>query len=289
MVDFAVFILTHGRPDNLKTLRSLARHGYTGPIYLLCDDLDPRLDEYKALDLPVYVFDKKAQAAKTDCGDNFGRLGTITHARNASYQAAKDLGVKCWVQLDDDYTNFDWRFYEYGNPQPVLDLDRAWGTLRRFYESTPATTVAMAQGGDFIGGANSSLATNPKLKRKAMNSFMCMNDRPLTFVGTFNEDVNTYTSLGSRGTLFLTVPFISLTQTETQSAEGGITELYKNFGTYVKAFSTITMMPSCVRIAMVGDRKPRLHHNVLWRYAVPKILSPDLKKAAHNTPKKEAL
>jgi len=235
MVDFAVFILTHGRPDNLKTLRALARHGYTGPIYLLCDDLDARLDEYKALDLPVYVFDKKAQAAQTDCGDNFGRLGTITHARNASYQAAKDLGVKCWVQLDDDYNMFEWRFYEHSNPKMIQDLDRVWATVRQFYKSTPATTVAFSQGGDYIGGRNSGLAKTPKLKRKAMNSFMCMNERPLGFVGTFNEDVNTYTTLGSRGVLFFTVPFLSLVQTETQSSEGGITELYQNFGTYVNA------------------------------------------------------
>ena len=32
--NFAVFILTHGRPDNVKTLQTLKKCGYTGAIYL---------------------------------------------------------------------------------------------------------------------------------------------------------------------------------------------------------------------------------------------------------------
>ena len=37
---FAVFILTHGRPDNQRTVRALTKNGYTGPIYWLIDTDD---------------------------------------------------------------------------------------------------------------------------------------------------------------------------------------------------------------------------------------------------------
>ena len=50
MIDnnFAVFILTFGRPDNIKTYKTLDRFGYTGKKYLICSTDDKKLDEYKS-------------------------------------------------------------------------------------------------------------------------------------------------------------------------------------------------------------------------------------------------
>lgn len=44
--DFAVFILTHGRAKQQKTVKTLKRCGYTGRLYLIVDDEDKELDEY---------------------------------------------------------------------------------------------------------------------------------------------------------------------------------------------------------------------------------------------------
>ena len=56
---FAVFILSHGRADNLKTLGTLRRQGYTGKIYVILDNEDDQIDEYKKIkDIEVIVFDK---------------------------------------------------------------------------------------------------------------------------------------------------------------------------------------------------------------------------------------
>ena len=272
MSELSVFILSHGRPDNIKTISTLKKHGYTGPIHLIIDDQDDRADEYFALDYPVHQFCKADLAKQTDCGDNLGRMATITHARNACYEIAKELEIDNFIQLDDDYTRFEWRFYEFGNPKQIKNLDKVWESMLRFYESVPAVTIAMAQGGDYIGGAESGSAKIQSLKRKSMNSFFCTNARPLKFVGTFNEDVNTYVTLGQRGVLFFQVPWVNLCQRPTQSQEGGITELYKEYGTYVKAFMTCVMAPSCVQVSMMGDKNPRLHHHVNWNNCTPKIL-----------------
>ena len=45
--DFAVFILTHGRPDNLKTLTTLKKCGYTGEIYFIVDNEDKTIEQYQ--------------------------------------------------------------------------------------------------------------------------------------------------------------------------------------------------------------------------------------------------
>ena len=45
--NFAVFILTHGRPDNVITYKTLQRQGYTGPVYIIVDNEDKTIDLYR--------------------------------------------------------------------------------------------------------------------------------------------------------------------------------------------------------------------------------------------------
>jgi hypothetical protein len=139
-------------------------------------------------------------------------------------------------------------------------------------------TLAMAQGGDFIGGAGSQLGTGIVMKRKAMNTLLLSTDRPFQFMGRINEDVNTYVRLGMLGHLFLTVSLVSIEQQGTQSNAGGMSDIYLENGTYIKSFYTILYCPSCVRISKMGVMERRFHHKILWKYAVPKILSEENKK-----------
>ena len=93
-----------------------------------------------------------------------------------------------------------------------------------------------------------------------------------------NEDVNTYTTLGSRGGLFFTFTSLQLNQTQTQATSGGITEMYLRFGTYCKAFTTVMMMPSSVKVSMMNTTNPRIHHLISWAQTVPCIIRQSLKK-----------
>lgn len=274
---FCVFILTHGRADNLITLKTLKKCGYTGPLYLIVDNEDKTIDRYienfgKA---SVIVFDKKAEADACDEGNNFDERRTITMARNACFKIAEGLGVTHFIELDDDYTAFDYRVIVngVGLVKPIKNLDTVFSRLLSFYDSIDAKAIALAQGGDFIGAIDNGKGTYRFSRRKCMNSFLCSTARPFRFIGAMNEDVNTYCVLGSRGELFLTIPVLSLTQKQTQAQAGGITEMYRRFGTYCKAFTTIMMMPSAVRVSMLQSNNPRMHHCIDWKRAVPCIVS----------------
>ena len=283
--DFAVFILTHGRPNNIKTLATLNKCGYTGRIYFIVDNEDKTINEYVAnFGDNVKVFDKKAMANQVDEGNNFDERRTITHARNACFDIAKELGITYFIQLDDDYTAFHFRFLNKDRNKllfnNVPDLDFVLDTYLKFYKSTNFKSVAFAQGGDFIGGATGS---NPNvfkspLSRKCMNSFICSTERPFQFVGAMNEDVNTYTTLGSRGDLFGTAPLCSLVQAATQSQKSGITDMYLRYGTYCKAFTTVMMHPSSVKVSMLNSNNPRIHHNIKWLNTTPVIIHQKHKK-----------
>lgn len=283
MDDFAAFILTNGRPHNVKTYDTLRRCGYTGRIVILIDDLDPTSEQYKQkYGGEVVAFDKRAIAVKFDVGDNFNDMRAIIYARNASFEVARDLGITYFIQLDDDYNVFEYRFdgeFRYTWDR-VGNLDALFGALVSYFESIPALSIAISQGGDWIGGGESSTAKSIKPKRKCMNSFICSVDRQFQFVGRVNEDVNTYTRLGSTGALFLTITNLSLVQTTTQSNPGGMSEMYRDTGTYIKTFYTVMYSPSCTKVSStgIGEKNIRLHHNITWKNAVPVILRESVKK-----------
>lgn len=271
--NFCVFILTHGRPDNVITKATLDKSGYTGKIYYVVDNEDKSVDKYRenfGTD-SVKVFDKKRLAEEVDEGNNFDERRTITHARNACFEIAKELGIEYFVELDDDYTSF---LLRYDKGKNVKNLDRVFNSFLDFYKSTNTTTIAFSQGGDHIGGFSGT-----KMKRKAMNSFICSTKRPFKFIGAMNEDVNTYTTLSSRGKIFFTFTSVQLNQKQTQSQEGGITDMYLKFGTYCKGFTTVLMHPSGAKVSMMNSRNtPRIHHAISWKNTTPMIINEKYKK-----------
>jgi len=277
--NFAVFILTHGRSDRVFTYNLIRKQGYTGKIYIIIDDEDKQGDLYRErYGEEVVEFSKGEIAKKIDVGDNFTDKAAVVYARNACFEIAKDLGLDYYLALDDDYSEFDFRVYQHGNPKPIKSLDRTFEILLEFYKNTTTLDLAMAQGGDFIGGSGNSYATNPTLTRKCMNTHFLSPNRPFPFLGKINEDVNTPVTIGSRGGLFFTVPFVSVTQKPTQSNAGGLTDIYLERGTYVKSFYSVMYSPSSCKVSVMGDRHYRLHHKVDWDKAVPRLLSEGWKK-----------
>jgi hypothetical protein len=277
---FAVFILTYGRPEKIHTLEALEKQGYTGNIFLICSSDDKTIDQYKKKN-NVIVFNKSDYKGTFDIGDNFKDDRVVVYARNAVYDIARDLNIKYFLVLDDDYKSF--RYTMDGNntyltkQRLIKNLDKVFNKLLNYYINTNAKTLCIAQDGDFIGGEQARVFKH-KLTRKAMNFFICSIDRPFKFIGRINEDVNTYVRLGTLGDIFLTIVNLRLHQLITQTNKGGLTEFYLTGGTYVKSFYTIIFSPSCVKVSILGNHK-RLHHRISWNNAIPVLLDPKYKKS----------
>lgn len=279
---FAVFILSHGRPNSILTIDSLKRANYTGRYYIVIDNEDESIKEYKEkYGDKVIVFNKGEAAKITDEGDNFKNRKSPVFARNAIFDIAKNLEIDYFLQLDDDYTAFHHRWAE-GEALAfcyVKEFDTLCSLMIEYLKNTEIMSVAFAQGGDFIGGVDGAFSKG--ILRKAMNTFFCKTDRRFSFVGKLNDDVNTYSVTAKMGNVFLTITAVSILQERTQAQPGGITDLYLEYGTYVKSFYTVMMNPSCTRIAMMGNSDRRFHHKILWDKCAPKILSEKFKKVKH--------
>jgi hypothetical protein len=106
-----------------------------------------------------------------------------------------------------------------------------------------------------------------------MNTFFCDVEKPFTFPGRINEDVNMYTLFGNRGELIISVADVQVNQLPTQKNKGGMSEVYLDKGTYLKSFYSVLFSPQCVKVAMFGNRHKRLHHLVSWNQCTPMILN----------------
>ena len=278
--DFCAFILTHGRPDRVITYDTLIKSGYTGKVFIVIDDEDKTADAYREkFGDKVLQFCKRDVAAAIDEGDNFEDRRAIIYARNACFDLARQVGCRYFIELDDDYYDFQYRHARdgyYGTMMKTTLADCITAMVE-FLEASGVASVAMSQGGDHIGGASNSNNRDVSLKRKAMNSFIFDADSPFRFFGRVNEDVNAYTTVSRRGGVFFTLMQVQLDQLTTQTNAGGMTALYLDSGTYVKSFYSVMYCPSAVKVGVLADghattKQARMHHDIRWRNAAVQIL-----------------
>lgn len=281
--NFAVFILTRGRPDRQHTYRSLRKQGYTGKIYLVVEDTDPTLDQYRQeYGEEVIVFSKSEIIGTFDEAGHMNDRRVVVYARNVNFDLAERLGIRYFMQLDDDYHYWHARFDSQMRYQPkgVVALDRIFAAMLDYLKSAPLYALAMAQGGDFIGGIHGTMAKAVTARRKVMNSFIFDCERRVYFKGRINEDVNLYVESARLGMPMITTSQVSIEQAVTQSNSAGMTDIYLANGTYVKSFYSVMMFPSSVSISTIRGRSAtRIHHRVDWKRTATKILSPEHKKS----------
>lgn len=277
--DYVVFILSYKRANNVKTYNTLKRQGYKGRIFIIVGDDDPQINDYKRLYGEQVLVFSKADYRHVDTGDNDPAINTVLFARNACYDIAERIGVQYFIQLDDDYKEFRYRFVSDDLYKDLL-IRTPNAIFEAFFCYLVTTKnlkcIALAQTGDFVAGRY----TKQRHKRKVMNSFFCDTKRRISFVSRMNDDVSTYVVNGSRGELYLTVYCAAINQERTQAQDGGLTDMYLDKGTYVKSFYTVMMHPSSVKVmtnrgvSIVGTR---LHHYVPSNTTYPKIVSERLR------------
>lgn len=282
--NYAVFILSYGRPDNIVTIPTLRKAGYEGKIYIVVDDKDKTLEQYKAnFGEDLLVFSKDELKGSFDIMDSSDDDRCVVFARNKVYDLAREKGLDYLIVLDDDYKQFCYRFdenYKYITAtKPIRNMAKIFDYMIEFVANSPVKCISFAQGGDFIGGKTGGMAQAVQTKRKAMNLFVFDVNRPLEFTGRINEDVNMYVRQGILGDIVLTTTQLSLEQATTQANKGGLTDIYLAKGTYVKSFYSVMASPSSVKINLMGNKHRRLHHIISWKNTVPKIVQEKHKKS----------
>lgn len=247
----------------------------------MCSTDDAQLSKYKEIfGERVVVFDKEEIAPTFDPMDNSGRRNLGVFARQACFPVARRLGYKYFLSLDDDYNMLEWRYVNKEQNKccgtMAKSMDELCEAMLRFMDTSGAWEVDFSVGGDFIGGVCANCFKD--LLPKAMNSHFNDIDKPISYQGLMNDDVNAYLGGWMRGQMFFSVPLIMVVMQATQQDKGGMTEAYLDIGTYVKSFYSVMLAPACVKISLMGDTAMRLHHQIFWENVAPKILQQKHKK-----------
>ena len=276
----AIFILTYGRANNVKTLDTLLKGGYKlSDIYFVVSDDDKQLQQYiDNFGKQVVVFSKEDAREITDLCDNFENRKIVVFARNYAFKIAKELELDCFCVVDDDYSGLVYRrcFGEKLKGFKVKNIKQINDACFNYLMNTPnLDCFAFAQNGDFIGGADSFESIGGK--RKIMNYYFFKTNKPIRFLGSLNEDLTASVYEGQRGKCFFTINDVSVQQIMTQANKGGLTDVYLDSGTYVKSFYSVIAAPNCVKVSAMGNNDLRIHHKVNWNLACPKIIREEIK------------
>lgn len=272
--DFAVFILSHGRADTISTYRALRDGGYTGRTFVVIDNEDDQEDLYRQkFGDDIIQFDKRDYLEKTDLGDldTDRRIGVF--ARNFIQDEAKRLGYKFHLQLDDDVHGFTYRFAQ-GKVLRALHcshLDEVFSGMVEYMKETPITSLSFALSAYNMGGVDGSIKEG--MTRKTMTTFLMRADDLQYFHMRMNDDITTSLINGMRGKLYYSYLPIEVEGDKTQVKAGGMTDIYQKNGTYRKSFYSVMCCPSCVKVSTMGITEYRIHHEISWNNAVPKLLS----------------
>lgn len=273
--DTCIFILTYGRANNQKTLKMLKDFGVEIPIYLVCSDDDNQLQDYiKLYKDMVQVFNKKEVAEKTNTIKIIDTEKSVLYTRNYVFELARKLKYDYFIMLDDDYRYIYSLYYRFiGNKGKLSSKGMLHNMLCAcvdFMRNTKnVDCMGLAQGGDMQSGLKCNLQKN--YRRKIMNVYFCATAREFKFIGTMNDDVNTYTLLGLQGKLFFQIPFLVVQQIPTQTQKGGLTEMYLEHGTFKKSFCTKILAPAICKVAFLKDLG-RIHHRINYK-GMPRVIS----------------
>lgn len=234
MNECAIFILSNGRPDKVKTYDYL-KTSFSGDVYILCDDQDETLPDYKdKFGSKVIVFDKDEWVKKSDPMDNFNSKKSVLYARNAVFEIADAMGYRYFAMADDDIKDLQFRYEQDGKllAKPVSNLDKVIGYIVQLMNDTAISYFSFGTDKNFIGGVQNR-NFQKKVIDKVYNFIICKSGQQHSYKGIMNEDeIHNVISL-STGVLLKSLTAIQIIMEPVGKAEtGGNSETYKENGYY---------------------------------------------------------
>lgn len=279
--DFAVFILTHGRAKQQKTLETLSKCGYSGKWFLIIDDEDEQKNIYHERYVQhVIEFSKREIEGMFDTMTNAKEYRSVVYARNAVYDIAKRLGIRFAFTFDDDITDLQFRVVKDNKLKgfKIHHIERLFASMVDYMDSAKLAILGFSQAGAYVGGAKSK-KYQEGCQRNLSQAFMVNAENPVFFRGVFNEDLHACLDCAVQGRTALATMLVSITSPERMSNAGGNFDLYKDNSTYQRDFYSKMVYPSVVSF---GEKKQEIKMLIKSSAFAPMILNERYKKAVKN-------
>lgn len=257
--NFAVFILSHSRASNIKTIKTLRNSGYTGRIFIVLDDEDVMKEDYIRIygTKNVIVFSKEEWKKKTDTITNEKDYESPVYARNFISCFAKEKGYKYYMMLDDDITSFNIRYIKNGKLKSckLKNADSYFFNITKFMETNKHISyIGTGNAGSYIGGAEGRFSKGIHIGDFSQ-SLLC--SKQVEFKGIFNEDENMSMIESMVGNLCMVDLHVSHSSPKRKSNKGGLKKEYDSTNDYYINMFSVICCPSCCYIVL-GKKRIKL-------------------------------
>lgn len=265
MNEYIVFIISHKKPDEVRTLKALNDSGFFGDYRIIVDSWDETVEKYeKNYPGKIEIFDKSEIKKTFDVMDNFNIFSSAVYARNFSYELAKKLGYKYFILLDDDLTKFMYVFTEGEKFKKlqIKNINAVFENIVNYLEKSNSAICSISLDGGNFGGPKGRYSKG--CGRSICACMICNSEKNCRFCGTQNEDFN----LSIKYFQDITLEFYFLAVNTPQ--RGSNSDMYENVGFYKSSFYSFMLRPSGVKLSYKNG------HFTMKRYSrklFPKILS----------------
>lgn len=250
--DFAIFIITHNRPNKQSTLDLILNSGYTGLYWLVVDDEDC-VDEYRSkYGDNVLVFNKQQYVHTTDIGSR-RTTSCATFARNAVETFSKQFNYKYFALIDDDIVSFRHRYDDSGSLKSLKITSNFDSIVDAYIEmlDTGISTLSFGIPKLYIGGLSYDTL---HLLRDCYTIFFRNTKYDVEWVSAVYEDIITSSLCGKTGQVWLQLPFVQIDNAIMVELEGGNSSMYKSFTQFEYPFHSVMYLPSTMSIEYKKDK-----------------------------------
>lgn len=247
--DTAVFIITHKRAEKQLTLDVLKESGYSGEIYLVVDDKDEQLSEYKKrYEDILLIFSKKDYAKNVDTHINNFSMSSALFARNACVDFAKKMGFDYYFVCDDDIKCIKFKDGHTGKlrTQVAKDIERVFSALVEYMENAPLQALGIISDNTYIGGVNSSVKKG--IRWSVCQVALFKTSQPMEFKSAIWEDVATLSRDIKLGKVEFSPMCLSQCTPANGTNAGGCKEMYENSSDYINSFMVLLDRPDAIKI-----------------------------------------
>ena len=282
-----IFIPSYHRPNKIKTVNYFLHLGYDAEqLHVVIDSEADDQDEYKLVckqkGVNLHVFDMNEARARYDYVHRPGPTRrSAGQARNQFYDLVKKLNINFYLVIDDDTTHYEVRpFSFYEGKAELIHIKNVFQGVKEFMQKQRIGMFGLSQTGDLF-----QRGLKKPLRLKVMNTtfidtrFIYRGERGVQdndtsqFVGVMNEGLFT----GSLAT------GLCLSQTQSATQKGGLTELYQELKLLNKALIIPIQFPSLCYAEKQKKNGNRVHHKITYKNLMPKIIKGKRSNIAWNT------
>lgn len=266
MNELVIFILSHKSPHKCETLDTLKRLNFKGKCFILVDNEDEYLDEYKNIyGDALLIFDKKKYYNKVDLGFSISHLPSYSHpifARNAIEDIAKNMELDYYILADDDISDFKYRIpiHEY-KKLPVLSMNDINDILDLYITFMLQNNIYCLGAGtpNFYIGGYEKIMSGKYITRRCVSNFYMRNMKmdKLDWIMPI-DDYTTSIFHGVVGKLFLTLyPLEVIVRPQyTQKGankEDGMVDFYRSTTSFERSYCSHMVAPSFIMVKYWKD------------------------------------